>query len=74
MAEIFFTCTTELHQRIWREFHTMPGQRLTVGQACRLFGAPSSDVDAALQDLIDLSILRRIGPYYVRADWERFTA
>ena len=33
------TNASELHFRIWSEFHTMPGLRLTLGQACRLFAA-----------------------------------
>jgi hypothetical protein len=65
---------TELHFRIWTEFHTMPGLRLTLGQAVRLFGGTRTEVVAALQDLVDASALRRIGPYYVRADFGRFTA
>lgn len=65
---------TELHFRIWTEFKTMPGLRLTCDQACRLFGGESSDVVGALQDLVDSAVLRQIGPYYVRADFARFTA
>jgi hypothetical protein len=66
--------TTELHCRIWSEFHTMPGLRLTLAQACRLFGGRPSKVIAALGDLVDASVLRQIGPYYVRADFGSFTA
>jgi hypothetical protein len=65
---------TPLHFRIWSEFHTMPGLRLTFGQTCRLVDGRPSEVAAALRDLIDASILRHIGPYYVRADFGRFTA
>jgi hypothetical protein len=66
--------TAELHFRIWAEFHTMPGLRLTLGQACRLFDGKPAEVAAALQDLIDASVLRQIGPYYLRADFGEFTA
>ena len=75
MIEILPEHITELHLEIWREFETMPGQRLTLEQACRLFsGQPRDVVVAALRDLVDASVLREIGPYYVRADWARFTA
>src|SRR4029453_19402027 len=67
------TNASELHFRIWSEFHTMPGLRLTFGQACRLLGAEPSEVAAALHDLVEESVLRQIGPYYVRADFGRFT-
>jgi hypothetical protein len=65
---------TELHFRIWSEFHTMPGLRLTLEQVCRLLGAKPTEVAEALQDLIAASVLRQIGPYYVRADFAQFTA
>ena len=65
---------TDLQFRIWAEFRTMPGLRLTHNQACRLFGGESSKVVSALQDLIDAAVLRQIGPYYVRADIGSFTA
>lgn len=65
---------TDLHFRIWTEFKTMPGLRLTRDQACRLFGGESSEVVSALQDLVDAAVLRRIGRYYIRADFGRFTA
>jgi beta-phosphoglucomutase-like phosphatase (HAD superfamily) len=66
--------TTELHFRIWTEFHTMPGLRLTLSQACRLFGGQPGEVIEALRDLVDASVLRQIGPYFVRADFGSFTA
>ena len=65
---------TDLHFRIWAEFRTMPGLRLTRDQACRLFGGESNKVVEALQDLVDAAVLRQIGPYYVRADIGSFTA
>ena len=65
---------TDLQFRIWAEFRTMPGLRLTRNQACRLFGGESSKVVEALQDLVDAAVLRQIGPYYVRADIGSFTA
>ena len=65
---------TDLHVRIWDEFETMPGLRLTREQACRLFGGEPNEVLKALQDLIDVAALRQVGPYYIRADFGRFTA
>ena len=65
---------TELHFRIWAEYQTMPGVRLTLSQACRLFGGKPSEVIDAMQDLVAASVLRQIGPYYVRADFGSFTA
>ena len=65
---------TDLHFRIWAEFRTMPGLRLTRNQACRLFGGESNKVVEALQDLVDAAVLRQIGPYYIRADIGSFTA
>lgn len=67
--------TTELHFCIWSEFHELPGLRLTREQACRLWAVHSrSAVEKALQDLVDSAVLREIGPYYVRADWDQFSA
>ena len=66
--------TTDLHLRIWAEFGTMPGLRLTRDQACRLFGGEPGEVVSALQDLVDAAVLRHVGPYYIRADFGRFTA
>jgi hypothetical protein len=65
---------TDLHARIWGEFRTMPGLRLTSDQSCRLFGGNPSEVAAALQDLVDAQVLRQVGPYYIRADFGDFTA
>ena len=65
---------TGLRLHISREFSAMPGQRLTLSQACRLFGGGPREVAEALQDLIDAAVLEKVGPYYVRGDWDRFTA
>ena len=66
--------SSELHIRIWSEFHEMPGLRLTLTQAKRLFGGTTTEVAAALQDLVGAAVLRQIGPYYVRADFGEFSA
>ena len=68
MTEFFLERAAPLHFQIWSEFEAMPGLRLTLKQACRLIGGKPTDVMAALRDLIDASVLRQIGPYYVRAD------
>jgi DNA-binding GntR family transcriptional regulator len=52
----------------------MPGLRLTQDQACRLLGGARTQVVEALQALVDAGVLRQIGPYYVRADFGRYTA
>jgi hypothetical protein len=65
---------TELHYRIWSEFQQMPGLRLTLEQASRLWGQEPASVAGVLQDLIDAGVVREIGPYYVRADFASFTA
>jgi hypothetical protein len=65
---------TDLHIRIWAEFETMPGLRLTGEQACRLFGGQPNEVLDALHDLVDVAALRQVGPYYIRADFGRFNA
>jgi hypothetical protein len=66
--------TTDMYVRIWAEFRTMPGLRLTRAQACRLFGGQPSDVLNALQDLVDAAVLRQVGAYYFRADFDSFSA
>ena len=50
----------------------MPGSRLTLAQACRLFGGDPRVVEHALQDLVDTAVLRQIGPFYLRADLGSF--
>ena len=74
MTQIFLDRSRELQHRIWGEFREMPGLRITLEQACRLFGGQPTEVAAALQDLVNAAVLRQIGPYFLRADWEHFTA
>ena len=64
----------ELHYRVWNEFLEMPGLRLTLGQACRLWSLDEATGASILQDLVDAAVLRQIGPYYIRADLGRFSA
>ena len=74
MTETFLEKSTGLHIRVWGEFQTMPGLRLTLEQGCRLFDSTPSDVETVFNDLIDASVLRQVGPYYIRADFGDFTA
>lgn len=74
MTDSALESPTGMHFRIWGEFHTMPGLRLTQEQVCRLMGGNRAEVLDALQGLVDAGVLRQIGPYYVRADFGRYTA
>ena len=74
MTDSALESPTAMHFRIWGEFHTMPGLRLTQEQVCRLMGGNRAEVLDALQGLVDAGVLRQIGPYYVRADFGRYTA
>ena len=65
---------TELHFRIWSEFHSMPGLRVTQEQICRLVAAGRAEVAEALRGLVDAGALDQIGPYFIRADICRYTA
>ena len=65
---------TDLQFRIWAEFRTMPGLRLTRNQACRLFGGESSKVVRRCRTWSMLQCYGRSGRTYVRADIGRFTA
>jgi hypothetical protein len=56
-----------LLHRVHGEFMEMPGLRLTVAQACRLWNVdPDTSLDV-LNQLVDEQFLRVSGPHYVRA-------
>jgi hypothetical protein len=74
MTELHLRHSSQLHLRIYGEFVEMPGLRLTLSQACRLWSLDPATGATVLQDLIEAAVLRRIGPYYVRADLGRFCA
>jgi hypothetical protein len=58
---------TRLLQRVHGEYMEMPGLRLTVAQACRLWNVdPATSLDV-LNQLVDDQFLRLSGPHYVRA-------
>lgn len=65
---------TEMQIRIWSEFREMPGLRLTLGQACRLFDLDPEGGAEAMQALVDAGVLRQVGPFYLRADLGAFVA
>ena len=50
---------TALALRVQGEYREMPGLRLTVRQAARLFGVAFDVADAVLQELLRASILAR---------------
>ena len=52
---------TALSVRVHGEYREMPGLRLTVRQAARLFGIPLEVADAVLRDLRRASVLVRAG-------------
>ncbi|HEU4691534.1 MAG TPA: hypothetical protein VFS23_24390 [Vicinamibacterales bacterium] len=74
MIDTVLSSPTALQFRIWGEFNTLPGLRLTEDQLCRLMGDDRADVAEALRGLVEAGVLRGIGPYYIRADIDRYTA
>jgi hypothetical protein len=58
---------TKLRQRVHGEYMEMPGLRLTLEQACRLWNADAAASRDVLNQLVDEQFLRLSGPHYVRA-------
>ena len=56
-----------LLQRIHGEYMEMPGLRLTIAQACRLWNVDAATSLDVLNRLVDEQFLRLSGPHYVRA-------
>jgi hypothetical protein len=56
-----------LLQRVHGEFMEMPGLRLTLAQACRLWNVDPVTSREVLNHLVDEQFLRVSGPHYVRA-------
>jgi hypothetical protein len=50
------------------EFLELPGLRLTIAQAGRLWNVDPLHGRDVLDALVEAAFLRRSGPYYVRAD------
>ena len=57
----------ELLHRVHGEFMEMPGLRLTLAQACRLWNADATTSLDVLNQLVEKQFLRLSGPHYVRA-------
>jgi hypothetical protein len=58
----------ELLARVCGEYLEMPGLRLTVAQASRLWNLEETRGSEVLETLVRTSFLRRSGNCYVRAD------
>jgi hypothetical protein len=58
-----------LERRVRDEYLEMPGQRLTAAQASRLWDIEHTVGATVLDGLVEGGFLRRIGPYYFRADY-----
>lgn len=57
----------ELLHRVHGEYMEMPGLRLTLAQACRLWNADATTSLDVLNQLVEKQFLRLSGPHYVRA-------
>ena len=58
----------DLESCVRAEFNEMPGERLTVAQASRLWGVSTNVAVMVLNRLVDSGFLRRVRTYYFRAD------
>jgi len=58
---------SRLLQRVHGEYMEMPGLRLTIAQACRLWNVDAATSLDVLSRLVDEQFLRISGPHYVRA-------
>lgn len=56
-----------LLQRVYGEYLEMPGLRLTLAQACRLWNVDQATSLDILTRLVEDQFLRVNGPHYVRA-------
>jgi hypothetical protein len=56
-----------LLRRVHGEFMEMPGLRLTLAQACRLWNVDAATSRDVLNQLVNEQFLRLSGPHYVRA-------
>jgi len=64
----------DLERRVCGEYREMPGHRLTLPQACRLWGTDARTSARVLNRLVESGFLRRVGPYYFRADLGHLSA
>jgi hypothetical protein len=58
----------DLAARVQGEYLEMPGQRLTVLQASRLWNVDETVANVVLDRLVEQRFLRHVGPYYFRSD------
>jgi len=58
----------DLEMRAQGEYLEMPGQRLTVPQASKLWAVDAKVAGVVLERLVQRKFLRHVGPYYFRAD------
>jgi hypothetical protein len=58
-----------LLRRVCREYTDLPGLRLTLTQASRLWATSEAESRQVLDELVASAFLRRSGPHYVRAEW-----
>jgi Fic family protein len=62
------TRVRDLEARVQGEYLEMPGQRLTVAQASKLWNVDKTVANAVLDRLVERRFLRHVGPYYFRSD------
>jgi hypothetical protein len=62
------TTAADLQTRIRAEFAEMPGLKLTLAQACRLFNAERADCEPLLMALVMGHELACFGELFMRAD------
>ena len=58
----------DLEARVEHEYLEMPGERLTVAQAAKLWNVEEDLANAVLDRLVQRRFLRHVGPYYFRSD------
>ena len=68
MHDIEHDIDANLLSRVYGEYVEMPGLKLTVPQASRLWSVNLSLSAQVLDRLVDAAFLRRSGSCYVRAD------
>ena len=59
----------DLHLRIQAEFAEMPGMKLTLSQASRLFNVERTVCERVLETLVHKRLLSQSGAMFVRPIW-----
>jgi len=57
----------DLHVRIHAEYQEMPGMKLTLAQASRLFNVEPAQCAKVLNTLVDVGVLRTDGQTFLHA-------